>query len=294
MAHRPHTPAIVAAYALLCLVWGTTWSAIRLGLDGIPPFAGVALRFAIASAALFALGWLRGVRFGRQRREVALWLVNGLFSFCASYGIVYWSEQWIPSGLAAVLFASFTLFVAALAHFFLREERLVPASAAGVLLGFAGVATIFSEDLTRLGGPGTGLAALVMLGSPLAAAIGNVAVKRWGGGIHPLSLTAPPMALTAVVMGTVSLLSERSLPWAPKAHTIAALLYLALAGSALTFSLYFWLLEHLPATRMSLIAYLTPVTAILIGVGLFDEPLTARTLAGSGLVVLGVALATRR
>ncbi len=283
----------VATVLLLSAIWGTTWAAIRIGLKGIPPFLGVSLRFAIAAVALFALARFAGVRFGTGRRERTLWVVNGILSFCISYGVVYWSEQWVPSGLASVLFATFPLFVAVLAHFALPEESLGSAAAAGILIGLGGVALIFSEDFGKLGGPGVAAASVVMLISPLVSAVASVSVKKWGQGIHHLSLTAAPMGLAGIVMGALYLAMERDRDVTWTHESVGALLYLAIVGSALTFSLYYWLLAHLPATRVSLVAYLTPVVAVTVGAVFLDEPYTLRTLVGSALVVGGVALATR-
>ena len=140
---------MLSTLLLLSLIWGTTWAAIRIGLQGIPPFTGVALRFGIASALLFLLGRLYGVRYGTSRTERVLWIVNGVLSFCVSYGVVYWCEQRIPSGLAAILFATFPLFVALFARLALPQEMSSRRALVGTVLGFLGVAAIFSEDLTR-------------------------------------------------------------------------------------------------------------------------------------------------
>lgn len=290
---RPSRALIVAVFALLVLVWGTTWAAIRVSNAGIPPFTGVAARFAISSVFLLAMAPFVGVRFGATRRERWLWVSNGLLSFCASYSVVYWSEQYIPSGLASVLFATFPLFVALLAHAMIPGERLTRRAFFGVVVGFAGVAVIYSEDLRHFGGPMAAVAATVMLISPIVSALSNVLIKRWGSGVHPLSLAAIPMALAAVVMGAVAAAVEgrSGLTAAPRAW--AALLYLAFFGSALTFTLYYWLMSHLPATRVSLIAYLVPVVAVAVGATFMDEPVTLRTLGGSALVVAGVALAVQ-
>jgi drug/metabolite transporter (DMT)-like permease len=244
---------MILVASILILIWGTTWGAIRVGLRGIPPFTGVALRFGLASLILLAAAWGSGIPLGRARRERRLWVINALFTFSASYGIVYWCEQYVPSGLTAILFSIFPLFVALLAHFFLPGERLGGMALAGILLGCAGTALIFSEDLEHLGGPKTALASGVMLLSPLVSALANVAVKRWGAGIHPLSLTAVPMGMTGLLMGSVAWLTERRLPISFDATSLAALLYLSLFGSALAFTLYFWLLSHATATQVSLI-----------------------------------------
>jgi drug/metabolite transporter (DMT)-like permease len=296
---RPHPFLLYGAFALLTVIWGTTWAMIRVGLVGIPPFTGVALRFAIAAAILFALSPVLGVKYGRTVWEKRLWIINAICTFCISYGVVYWAEQWIPSWLASVLFATFPLFVAIMAHFALAEERLSLLSVAGIVIGFGGVAVIFSEDFeakfaaefARPDGPGVLLAASVMLVSPFVCAIAEVAIKKWGQGAHPVSLTAVPMAITAVVMGTVAALAERERDLVFDIPSVSALLYLAILGSAVTFSLLYWLLIHMSATGVSLMAYLIPVVAVVTGTVFLDEPLTLRILAGAALVIGGVALA---
>lgn len=287
---HPSRALILTALAALCLIWGTTWAAIQIGLEGIPPMSGVALRFGIASILLLALARAAKVQLGAHRREKVLWLINAASSFILSYGVIYWSEQWVPSGLAAVLFATNPLFVALLAHYALPSESLRRGEVTGIILGFTGVALIFSEDFRALGGEQIRFAASVMLLSPFAAAVGSVAVKRWGAGIHPFSLSAVPMGITAGVMASLALAWERGHTFSWDARSIGALLYLALVGSVVTFSLYFWLLAHLPAKRLALIAYVIPLVAVAVGAAR-GESLTGRTLAGAALVVAGTALA---
>jgi drug/metabolite transporter (DMT)-like permease len=290
----PGRATIVAVFALLCLIWGSTWSVIRVGLRGIPPFSGVALRFAIAGTVLLLLALALRLPLGRRPHERALWWVNGLFAFTVSYGVTYWSEQWVPSGLTAVLFATYPLFVAIISHFLLPAESLSRLELWGIVAGFAGVGVIFSEDFSALGGRQVAVASVVMLLSPAAAAMSSVAVKRWGAGVHPFSLTAVPMLICAGATGVLAATVERDLPFVWNASSISALVYLALVGSAVTFTLYYWLLSHLPAKRLALIAYIIPVEAVLIGVFFLDEPITARVVLGSVLVVVGVALAVHR
>jgi drug/metabolite transporter (DMT)-like permease len=283
---------VIGTLALLCLIWGTTWSVIQVGLQGVPPFAGVSLRFALGGGLLLAVALARGVRLGASRRERWLWLLNGMLAFSGSYGVVYWVEQWVPSGLTAVLFATYPLFVALFGHLLLPAEAIRRHEVLGLFASFGGVALIFSEDLAALGGPAVALGSIVALASPLVSALASVAIKRWGGGVHPLSLSAVPMLIASGVMGAASLTFERGreLTWTRPA--VAALLYLALAGSAVTFTLYYWLLSHLPVKRLALISYIVPVVAVFIGL-LRGEPFTPRLLAGSACVVAGVALAVR-
>ncbi len=278
------------ALAAVTLIWGSTWAAIRIGLGGIPPFAGVALRFAVAALVLLGVARALGVRLGTSRREVGLWLVNGLITFVFSYGAVYWAEQRVPSGLTSVLFATFPLFVAVLAHLFLPGDRLRPLSVLGVVAGFAGVAVIFSEDLAAVGAPGASGAAGLLLVASFAAAVANVAVKRWGEGIHPVALIAVPMGLAAVLMGLASFLFEGGRPLVLDAASVGTVLYLAVIGSVVTFWLYFWLLQRMRATRLALVNYLSPLFAVVLGASLFGEELTARIVVGAALVIAGVAV----
>jgi drug/metabolite transporter (DMT)-like permease len=290
----PGAARLGGAFLLLTAIWGTTWAAIRLGLAGLPPFTGVSLRFLVAGSLLLALVPAFGVRFTWSRREVGLWIANGVLAFSASYAIVYWAEQYIPSGLAALLFATYPLFVAGLAHLALPGERLSARAAGGLLLGFAGVAVIFSDDLRALGGESVRAVALVFLVSPVVSAVATVTVKRWGAGIHPLSLTAVPMLLTGIVVGALALAFERHQALVFDLRSLGALLYLAVLGSAVTFTVYYWMLAHAPATRVALIAYTIPIVAVGVGAVAFGEPIRARVALGGLLVLAGVALVSSR
>jgi drug/metabolite transporter (DMT)-like permease len=289
----PGSARLYGAFLLLTLIWGTTWAVIRLGLEGLPPFTGVALRFLVAGTLLLGLVPVFGVRFTWTRREIGLWLSNGALAFSASYVVVYWAEQYIPSGLAAVLFATYPLFVAGLAHLALPAERLSAGAAGGLLLGFFGVALIFSDDLRSLGGPNVRAVALLFLVSPVVSAVATVAVKRWGAGIHPLSLTAIPMLLTGIVVGAVALVFERHVAPVWNLRSLGALLYLAVLGSAVSFTVYYWVLSHVPATRLALIAYTIPIVAVVVGAVAFGEPVRVKLLLGGALVLAGVAWVNR-
>jgi drug/metabolite transporter (DMT)-like permease len=282
-----------ATLGFLTLVWGTTWAAITISLRGIPPFTGVALRFAIAAVLLTAYARFMGTPLAATNtRDRRLRILHALLTFCGSYGVVFWAEQWVPSGLASVLFATFPLLVAVMAHFALPAERMTVQVLVGIALGFAGIAIIFAEDFELLGGSMVAVASVVMLSSPLVAAFVSVAVKRWGSGMHPVPFNAVAMVLAAGIMGVVAALVERHRPLVLDPGPLAALLYMAIAGTAITFPLYFWLLEHMEARQVALIGYGTPVVALFLGAVFMDEPMTVRTWVGSAMVVVGVAAAS--
>ena len=250
------------------------------------------LHFAIATTILLTIARILKVPLGTQPHENSLALERCAF-FSVSYGIVYWSEQYVPSGLTSILFATFPLLVTLLAHLMLPGEPLKARAGVGVLVAFLGVVVIFSEDLAALVGPKTEMAAAVFMLSPLVSAMSSVFVKKWGGNIHPLSLAAVPMGVAAVVMAVLALAFERHRPivWSP--ISIGSLAYLSVLGSAVTFTLYYWLLRRVRASHVALIAYATPIIAVATGVLFLHEPLTSRFILGGALVIAGVAFTAK-
>ena len=284
---------VKAAIATMTLLWGTTWGAIRIGLDGMPPLTGISLRFSLAAFLLIPLAARLGQRYPRERAFWWLCLANGLLLFTVSYSVVYWCEQWVPSGLGAVIFATYPLFVMLLAHVALPSERIARRGILAGLVGFLGIAVVFSEDLRGLLGPEAAIGAVVLLISPLVSALAAVSVKKWGARYPPLPLTVISMLVGAFSTGVMAWLFEggKAIDWNPR--SVGALLYLAVFGSAVTFGLYFWLLTRFAARSMALIAYGTPVVAVVLGALLLHEPFTFRMALGAILVIAGVAWALR-
>lgn len=282
---------VKAAIASMTLLWGSTWGAIRIGLDGMPPLTGISLRFFLAAFLLMPLAARFGQRYPRERAFWSLCLANGLLLFTVSYSVVYWCEQWVPSGLGAVIFATYPLFVMLFAHLALPSERITQRGLVAGLVGFLGIAVLFSEDLRGLLGAQAAIGAVVLLISPLVSALAAVSVKKWGCGYPPLPLTVISMLVGACATGIMASWFEggRAIDWNPR--SLGALLYLAVFGSAVTFGLYFWLLTRFPARSMALIAYGTPVVAVALGGLILHEPFTLRMALGAILVVSGVAWA---
>lgn len=274
---------------LLVVIWGTTWAAIRLSLEGFPPFLSMSLRFGMAGLLLALLTRRMKVPLvAPGRRGVALLLTQTFGAFGIGYATIYWAEQWVPSGLAAVLFATLPFFVALLAYFTLPDSALDWRKGAGLLLGFLGVAVIFGEDLAALGGEQVRFASLVLMLSPVAAALSQIAVKRWGSSLHSFTLTALPMLCSAGLMALLAFWLERDRAVAPTPVAWLAVAYLGIVGSALTFTLFFWLLTRGNILRVSMIAYGTPVVAVFVGTFFLGEPLTLQLVGGAALVLCGV------
>ncbi|CAN5334605.1 EamA family transporter [soil metagenome] len=278
---------------LLCLIWGSTWLAIKIGLEGLPPFFGAAVRFASAAAILLALARVRKVPFPRSRRAHAGLLGLGLSSFWLSYGIVYWAEQYLTSGLTAVLFATLPLFTLLFAHGLIPAERITLRSAAGVVVGFLGVVVVFQSDL-RLAHPMAPTAAAAVLLSPLASALGAVGIKRWAIHIHPYHLTILPMTYGAIGLFATSLFLEDAAAAEWSAAAIGSVLYLAIFGSVVAFVVYYTLLRQVAVTTLNLMSYVFPIVAVILGYLILGERLGPFALAGAALILIGIALATWR
>jgi drug/metabolite transporter (DMT)-like permease len=275
-------------YALVVLVWSSTWVSIKIGLDDLPPLFGAAIRFALAGAGLLAYTAARGRDL---RTDARLATILAVLPFTATYGLIYWSEQHIPSGLTAVLFGVLPLYVALLAAVTLADEPLRARLLAGIAIAIAGLALAFRESLELGDDELAGLAALAVLLSPLASAVGNISIKRRGAELDVLVLNGWAMLGAGALLTVLSASLER---WTDARFTVEAvgsIVYLAVAGTAFTFVALTLLLRELPAVTTSFISVLLPFGALAFGALVEDEVVTGTALAGAALVALGIAVA---
>jgi drug/metabolite transporter (DMT)-like permease len=277
-------------WLLLSLIWGSTWLVIKLGLEDLPPFTFAALRFVVAIAALLPLLAIRRTPLPSAWRDWWLMIGTGILTFTSAYGLVFWGEQYISSGLAALLFGTVPLFGLLIAHFYLPAERMTSTKITGVVLGVFGVGLVFSNELAMSGAAAVwGSAAIVL--AALSAAYADVLIKHRGGQLDPALLTVVQMVAGTIPLLLVGLALEGSpleFTWTPLA--LFAITYLAVIGTALAFVLLYWLIKHMEVTRTMLIALVTPLIAVLLGVLLLGEELTWRTTLGGGAIVGGIAL----
>jgi len=290
--HPPSNLVVVLLIALLCLVWGSTWLVIAGGLRDLPPFTGAATRFVVAALLMSAIAPSLARREGGTKPALGLSLAVGLLNFAASYGIVYWGETRLPSGLASILWSVFPMLMAISGAWFLAGERISKRQALGFAIGFAGVALLFATDLRALSNDAV-LTGLVFLLSPIVSCVGTTILKKHGKHTSSALLNRNAMWIGALVLGVLALSCE--LPTEARWTLAAAgsVAYLSIVGTVLTFTLYFWLLRHVAAYRMSMIAYITPAIALTLGTLVRDEPLTRFTIAGSATILAGVVLVVR-
>jgi len=249
-------PVKVALFALLCTIWGSTWLVIKIGYGGLGPFNVAAIRFLIAGLVFIpvAVGMKAPPPRGRAEWTLVVWVGAALFA--ADYGLIYWGETRIESGLTAVLFAILPLVTALLAHVYLPDEKLTGRKLAGVLLAITGVAALFADSL-RLDAEKI-VPMLAIVASTVCAATAALAMKKHGAALHPAALNAPAMLVGAALLATVSVVVGDGLAIPRDGPTWGAILYLALAGSVVTFLVYFTLLKAWSVTTLSFIAVFTP------------------------------------
>lgn len=279
----------VSLYLMLCLIWGSTWLVIKVGYGGLGPFNVAGVRFFIAGVVMAIIVPLAGTRWPRGRSEWGLVVIVALLMFVGDYGAIYWAEQYIESGLTAIVFATLPPLTIGVAHVYLPGERITAPKLAGTLLAFVGVIALFGDrarvDATHV------WPMLAVIAAALCAAIASVASKRHGADLHPAALNAPSMLLGAVALIGVSIATGDGAALPPDAATWGAVLYLALAGSVLTFLVYFSMLKTWTVTSLSFISVFTPTIALILGFVFLDERPTIWTVIGAALIVAGVALA---
>ncbi|AFH50081.1 DMT superfamily drug/metaboltie permease [Ignavibacterium album JCM 16511] len=281
---------IIFTYLLLCFIWGSTWLAIRISLESFTPFLSGGLRFLIASVAIFIVMRLKGISLQKDKLSVKLYLQMGFLSFVIPFGLVYWAEQFVPSGLAAVLFGVYPFFVAIFSFFMIPNEKIGIGKTIGMIFGFAGIVVIFSDSFSfTISDYLLGMFA-VMLSGIMQAYIA-VTLKKYGRHLNPLSMNFIPMLIAGISGTLIGLFAENTSSISLHEAGIFAVLYLALFGSVVTFTAFYWLMKKINVVILSLIAFITPVVALILGWIFYNEVLTTQHLIGSAFVLIGLLIA---
>jgi drug/metabolite transporter (DMT)-like permease len=279
----------ILVFSALCLIWSSTWVMIKVGLQEAPPMTAAGLRFIIASVVIFSILLYRRIALPRTRRFFVLTLFLGLFQMAVPYGLVYWGEQRLSSGLTAILYSTMPLTVAILARFMLKDP-LTRRKIAGILVGTLGVYVIFAESVS-LGGPAGAHGIIAILVSVLLASLSSVVLKKFSQGYNPFASIFLPMAYAGILLTATGLLTEKSSPLRWGGLTFITVLYLAVFGSVAAFSLYYWIIKHIDVTVLSYQTFIIPILASLIGWIFLRETVTLKVALGGGLIVIGIALA---
>lgn len=288
--NRPMTPLEWAMLLALSGVWGGSFFFNGIAVRELPVLTVVVSRVALAALILLVLLRARGERLPRGRRVWAAFFGMGLLNNAIPFSLIVWGQQHIASGVASILNAATPLFTVLLAHVLTRDERMTAGRLAGVLTGFGGVAVMIGAE--ALGDLGVQVAAQLMcLAATVSYALAGIYGRRFRAmGISPMGTATGQVMASSLMLLPVMLLVDR--PWTltmPGPAAIGALAGVAAISTALAYVLYFRILATAGATNLSLVTFLIPVSAILLGTLFLGEVLLARHLAGMALIGAGLA-----
>ncbi|HEX6177563.1 MAG TPA: EamA family transporter [Thermoanaerobaculia bacterium] len=288
--NRERTLALIA-FAIVCVVWGTTYLGIAIAIETIPPLALTSIRFVIAGAIMTAIAMLRGEKIPRDPRTLGNLAIVGLLMVGVGNLAVVWAEEWVPSGLAALFVATAPFWMVVIEAFRTHGERAGLRSGLGMLIGFVGVALLVTP-----GGAGPAWnfnfiagAIAIQIGS-MAWQLGSVRGKYYLSHVPLLASAALQMLFGGLIVGVVSIAIGEPARFALNPRTFAALAYLTIFGSVIAYSAYVYALAHMRTTKSSLYAYVNPVVAVILGWLILDEALTPLSILAMIVILGGVAL----
>lgn len=284
------------AFAIIYLVWGSTFYAIRVGVHEVPPLLLAAVRFTTAGAVLFTWAVAQGERLPSPR-EWASTAIVAVLIFVLDYGLLFWAEERVPSGAAAVILATIPAFMAIAEILFLRTQRLTLRLGSALLIGLAGVVVLVDPALGMGGAPVYALGAAGLLVAAASWSGASVLSKKLPMPASKVMSAAAQMLVGGLLLCLVAAASGqgRGFDWGGvSARAWAALGYLIVAGSLIGFTAYTWLIHHQSPTKVGTYAYVNPVVAVVIGHFLGGEVLDVRTVLGTVLVLLSVIVITTR
>lgn len=290
IATKPPAWQTLLAFAIIYLVWGSTFLAIRVGVREVPPFLLAALRFLAAGVILFGWTLSRRERMPSARQWGSAVLVAALIFVC-DYGLLFWAEQRVPSGIAAVMMATIPAFMAIAEIVLLGTQRLTARLALALLIGIGGVAVLVSRGLNLGGAPVDTACAIALLIASLSWSLASALSRKLPLPEIKTVSSAAQMLTGGAMLALVSAALGEFREFHPAAVSHAAwisLAYLAIAGSVIAFTAYVWLLHHQSPTRVGTYAYINPVVAVALGYFFGGEAVSARTALGTLLVLASV------
>lgn len=279
---------IWAAYIAICVFWGSTYLAIRIGVQELPPLLFAGIRFLIAGSIIMGYAGVKKLPFPERYQDFISFSIIGLLLLFGGNGLVVIAEQWVHSGIASLLVATVPLFMALIEFVFIRKEQLSWKGWLGLFVGFAGVGIlVMSDDLSSAVDP---LGALLLTSASLCWAGGSVYSKT----LKPTGSVVTHIGIQMLAGGTALTLTGIVLGEGTRFHLtatgIGAMVYLIIFGSLIGYSAYIYLLHKWPAARVGTYAYVNPVIAVLLGALVLGERLTPSVLIATAVILFGVLL----
>ena len=279
---------VVAAYVSVALIWGSTWGAIKIGVTDVPPFVFAFARAVAVASVLTIIALALRQPFPRGRRTLAIATVVGLINIGLTWAIIFWSEQFVPSGLVAVFGSAAPVWTALLAHFMVKGDRLSVLKILGLVLGLGGTILLIGAPDAADGTAGliaTGMLAIM----PITWAIAAILQSRFLTKVAPIPTVAVGTWASALLLAPLALVQlPQGAHWT--LASVLAFVWLTLFGTCFAMVVSLWLYRKLRPTTITLIQVVVPAEAILIGTLWLGEPVSIRMLGGAALVVAAVAL----
>ncbi|MEO6046535.1 MAG: DMT family transporter [Candidatus Kapaibacterium sp.] len=275
---------------MLAALWAPSFLFIKIGLHDIPPITLACARLGLAALLLYPALRVKGGRLPRDRETWRKMAIMGFFASALPFAMISLGETVVDSGIAAIFNGATPIATAALAHFFIAEEHLTPKRLVGVLVGFAGIVTIFLPGLLQGGNAGSVLGMIALAVAAASYGVSIVYARRNLRGLPPLVGPTMQLGLGALILLPAALGIEGSRLQVPGLPALGALLFLAIFGTALAYIVYYRLIETSSATFLSLVTYFLPPVGVLLGVAVLDEHASWSAAAGCGLVLAGVLI----
>ncbi|HTR26917.1 MAG TPA: EamA family transporter [Terriglobales bacterium] len=291
---HPPTWQTLLAFSMIYFIWGSTFFAIRVGVAEVPPFLFAAMRFLAAGLVLYIWMLAHGVPSPRIREWLSVFAIAVLI-FVFDYGLVFWAEQRVPSGIAAVMLAMIPVFMSLSEITILRTQRLTPRLAFALLVGIGGVSVLVSNSLNLGGAPIERSGAVALIVAAISWSIASALSRKLPLPGSKVMSSGAQMLAGGVLLALVSISLGEFRGF--QLRTVSrgawfALVYLIVAGSIVAYTAYVWLLHHEAPTKVGTYAYVNPVIAVLIGYFLGGEALGPRTVLGTLSVLVSVVVIT--
>jgi drug/metabolite transporter (DMT)-like permease len=296
MERQPHRPRwkTLLAFGIIYFVWGSTFLAIRIGDRELPPLLFAAMRFFVAGIVLYAWMIAQGERSPTLRQWLASF-VQALQIFVLDYGLLFWAEKRVPSGIAAVMLAIIPVFMALSEIAILRTQRLTIRLVAALLIGVGGVAILMSRSLNLGGAPIETAGAVALLVAAISWSVASALSRKLPLPESKVMSSGSQMLAGGVLLAACAAVFGEFRGFHPLSVSSAAwlsLIYLIVAGSIIGFTAYVWLVHHESPTKVSTYAYVNPVVAVILGYLFGGETLGTRTILGALLVLISVVVIT--
>ena len=278
------------AFVLLGLIWGSSFLWIKIGVENITPVMLVTLRVSFALVSLLVVMVLQHQSFPRDRSTILKFVFMGVFNVVIPFLLITWGETKIDSSLASILNSAVPLFVIVIAHFWLRDEKITGPRLAGLIVGFVGVVVLVLQDFNPRSIQGDVLGQLAVLLATVSYAVSLTFSRRYLRGTKPVVQSTMIIVVATAIMWAITPIANRPLVFPSTPLTWIAVIWLGVLGLCIAYLLFFYLNNVWGPTRASLVTYVFPVVGVFLGIIFLSEPLTWNMIAGSVLVVGGIAV----